>query len=349
MSIEVQNIRKTFGPFTALDNVSLRVPSGRLTALLGPSGSGKTTLLRIMAGLEFADPGSGRIQFHGADVTNTPAGQRGVGFVFQHYALFRHMTVADNIAFGLNVRPRRERPSPAEIRTRVERLLALVQLEGLAHRLPTQLSGGQRQRVALARALAVEPKVLLLDEPFGALDAKVRKELRRWLRRLHEEVHLTTVFVTHDQEEALEIADEVVIMNQARVEQVGTPQAVYDHPATPFVYEFLGNVNRLQLPSRGFAQAEAFDVNGGRFAYVRPHDIELLPVQDGFDGELAQLRTVHTAGSVARVTCTRHHAADEIIEAEVSRQRLTELGLQIGDSVLLRMRRGRVFAEDFAI
>jgi len=349
MSIDAQNIRKTFGTFTALDSVSLHVPSGRLTALLGPSGSGKTTLLRIIAGLEFADAGSGRISFHGEDVTDVPAGRRRVGFVFQHYALFRHMTVFDNIAFGLKVRARRERPAKAEIRERVERLLALVQLEELAHRLPTQLSGGQRQRVALARALAVEPKVLLLDEPFGALDAKVRKELRRWLRRLHEEVHLTTVFVTHDQEEALEIADEVVIMNQARVEQVGTPQQVYDHPATPFVYEFLGNVNRFQLPSRGFAQAEAFEVNGGRFAYVRPHDIELLPLQDGIDGELARVQAVHTAGSVARVTCTRNHARDEPVEAEISRQRVAELGLQIGDSVLLRMRRGRVFAEDFAI
>ena len=224
MSIEAHDIRKTFGRFTALDGVSLRVPRGKLVALLGPSGSGKTTLLRIIAGLEEADPGHGRILFHGEDVTAVPAGRRRVGFVFQHYALFRHLTVFENIAFGLRVKNRRERPSEEAIAARVHELLALVQLDGLERRYPSQLSGGQRQRVALARALAVDPKVLLLDEPFGALDARVRKELRRWLRRFHDDIHLTTVFVTHDQEEALEIADEVVIMNQARVEQVGTPQ-----------------------------------------------------------------------------------------------------------------------------
>src|SRR4051812_295058 len=245
MSITVQNIRKTFGAFTALDGVDLHVPSGRLVALLGPSGSGKTTLLRIIAGLEYADEGSGRIQFHGEDVTDVPAGRRKVGFVFQHYALFRHMSVFENIAFGLKVR-RVNRPPKAEITDRVHKLLKLVQLENLAERYPHQLSGGQRQRVALARAIAVEPKVLLLDEPFGALDAKVRKELRRWLRRFHEQIHLTTLFVTHDQEEALEIADDVVIMNQAKIEQIGTPQEVYDRPATPFVYQFLGNVNVLK-------------------------------------------------------------------------------------------------------
>ena len=217
MSILASNIRKTFGAFTALDNVDLNVPRGKLVALLGPSGSGKTTLLRIIAGLEHADPGSGTIQFHGEDVTNVPAGKRKVGFVFQHYALFRHMTVFENIAFGLKVRGRAQRPAKSEIADRVHKLLKLVQLEGLDARYPSQLSGGQRQRVALARALAVEPKVLLLDEPFGALDAKVRKELRRWLRNFHDEIQLTTVFVTHDQEEALEIADEVVIMNNAKV------------------------------------------------------------------------------------------------------------------------------------
>jgi sulfate/thiosulfate transport system ATP-binding protein len=224
MSITATNIKKTFGAYTALQGVDLNVPAGKLVALLGPSGSGKTTLLRIIAGLEFADQGSGHIQFHGEDVTHVPAGKRGVGFVFQHYALFRHMTVAENIAFGLNVRKRADRPAKEEIAARVDKLLKLVQLNNLGSRLPNQLSGGQRQRVALARALALEPKVLLLDEPFGALDAKVRKELRRWLRQFHDEINLTTVFVTHDQEEALEIADEVVVMNNAKVEQVGTPQ-----------------------------------------------------------------------------------------------------------------------------
>src|SRR5471030_143450 len=249
MSVQVDNIRKTFGRYTALDDVSLQVKSGQLTALLGPSGSGKTTLLRIIAGLEYADAGSGRIQFHGEDVTDVPAGKRKVGFVFQHYALFRHMTVLENVAFGLRVRRRRDRPSSAAIIERAHRLLELVQLDGLAGRFPSQLSGGERQRVALARALAVEPKVLLLDEPFGALDARVRKDLRRWLRRFHDEIQLTTIFVTHDQEEALEIADEVVIMNKAHVEQVGTPQQVYDKPASPFVYQFLGNVNVLRAPA----------------------------------------------------------------------------------------------------
>jgi len=240
MSIEAHGIRKKFGAYTALDGVDLNVPQGKLVALLGPSGSGKTTLLRIIAGLEFPDPGSGRVLFHGDDVTDLPAGKRRVGFVFQHYALFRHMSVFDNVAFGLRVRRRRDRPSSAAIAERAHRLLELVQLDGLAGRYPSQLSGGERQRVALARALAVEPKVLLLDEPFGALDARVRKDLRRWLRRFHDEIQLTTIFVTHDQEEALEIADEVVIMNKAHVEQVGTPQQVYDKPASPFVYQFLG-------------------------------------------------------------------------------------------------------------
>jgi sulfate/thiosulfate transport system ATP-binding protein len=236
MSIEVRNLRKTFGGFVALDDVSLDVPGGELVALLGPSGSGKTTLLRIIAGLEPADQGT--IHFHGEDATGQPVRERQVGFVFQHYALFRHMSVFENVAFGLRVRPRRVRPAKAEIRETVMGLLHLVQLDVLAQRRPSELSGGQRQRVALARALAVKPKVLLLDEPFGALDAKVRKELRRWLRRLHEEVHVTSVFVTHDQEEALEVSDRVVIMNQGRIEQSGTPEEVYERPATRFVYGF---------------------------------------------------------------------------------------------------------------
>src|SRR4051812_28895022 len=243
MSIEVNNISKTFGGFQALKNVSVTIGSGELVALLGPSGSGKTTLLRIIAGLETPDAGSGLVLFHQEDMTLRAVGARKVGFVFQHYALFRHMTVFDNVAFGLKVRPWRTRPNRKEVARRVHELLQLVQLDGLANRYPSQLSGGQRQRVALARALAVEPKVLLLDEPFGALDAKVRRELRRWLRRLHDEMHITTVFVTHDQEEALEVADRIAVMNLGKIEQIGTPEDVYERPATPFVYNFLGNVN----------------------------------------------------------------------------------------------------------
>ena len=236
MSIEIKHIKKGFGSFSALNDVSLTVPSGELVALLGPSGCGKTTLLRIIAGLETPDAGS--IHFYGEDATARAVREREVGFVFQHYALFRHMTVFENVAFGLRVRPKHTRPNEAEIKRRVHELLNLVQLDWLGDRYPPQLSGGQRQRIALARALAVEPKVLLLDEPFGALDAKVRKDLRRWLRRLHDELHITSVFVTHDQEEALEVADTIVVMNQGEIEQIGTPQAVYDAPATPFVYQF---------------------------------------------------------------------------------------------------------------
>jgi sulfate transport system ATP-binding protein len=241
MSIQIKDVSKKFGQFAALDNVSLEIPSGELVALLGPSGSGKTTLLRVIAGLEF--PESGSILFEDEDITDRTARDRRVGFVFQHYALFRHMTVFENIAFGLRVRPRKLRPSKSEIADKVHELLKLIQLQTLAGRYPSQLSGGQRQRVALARALAVEPSVLLLDEPFGALDAKVRLELRRWLRQLHDEVHITSVFVTHDQDEALEVADRVAVMNEGRIEQVGAPDEVYHHPTNPFVYNFLGNVN----------------------------------------------------------------------------------------------------------
>jgi sulfate ABC transporter, ATP-binding protein len=350
MSIQASNIRKTFGSFTALEGVDLNVPQGKLVALLGPSGSGKTTLLRIIAGLEQADEGSGRILFHGEDVTQVPAGKRKVGFVFQHYALFRHMTVAENIAFGLKVRTRKSRPAQAEIDDRVHRLLKLVQLEGLDGRYPSQLSGGQRQRVALARALAVEPKVLLLDEPFGALDAKVRKELRRWLRKFHEEIHLTTVFVTHDQEEALEIADEVVIMNNARVEQVGTPQEVYDRPATPFVYQFLGNVNVLRAQSLAHAgvtvAGAGVESNGN--VYVRPHDIELTRDEPGATGVVAVVRYVHAAGAQARITLEQVQNR-EPVDVEISRAELAELGLQVNDLVRLRLRQAHSFSEDYAI
>jgi sulfate transport system ATP-binding protein len=237
MSIEVRNIQKTFGSFCALDDISLEFPSGELVALLGPSGCGKTTLLRIIAGLEQAD--SGQVLLEGEDASDTHVRERQVGFVFQHYALFRHLTVFENVAFGLRVKPRKLRPSEAEIHRKVHELLGLVQLDFLADRYPAQLSGGQRQRIALARALAVEPRVLLLDEPFGALDAKVRKELRQWLRRLHDELHITSIFVTHDQEEALEVADRIVVVNHGKVEQIGTPQEVVERPGTPFVADFL--------------------------------------------------------------------------------------------------------------
>ena len=248
MSIQVRNLHKSFGNFSALADVSLDFPSGELFALLGPSGCGKTTLLRVIAGLETADRGT--VLLDGEDAGDTHVRERQVGFVFQHYALFRHMTVFDNVAFGLRVKPRKQRPPDADIRRKVHDLLNLVQLDWLADRFPPQLSGGQRQRIALARALAVEPRVLLLDEPFGALDAKVRRELRRWLRRLHDDLHITSIFVTHDQEEALEVADRVVLMDHGRVEQVGSPTEVYERPATPFVYGFLGAVNRFSGRSK---------------------------------------------------------------------------------------------------
>ncbi|MES2659605.1 MAG: sulfate ABC transporter ATP-binding protein [Verrucomicrobiota bacterium] len=323
MSISIKSISKTFGSYKALEDVSLEVPNGSLTALLGPSGSGKTTLLRIVAGLEFADDGPGKILFHGDNVVNIPAGKRGVGFVFQHYALFRHMTVADNIAFGLTVLPRSQRPAKGEIRDRVSELLGLVKLDGLDKRRPHELSGGQRQRVALARALAIRPKVLLLDEPFGALDAKVRKDLRRWLRIFHDEIGLTTLFVTHDQEEALELADQVVVMRNARIEQVGTPQEIYDHPRSPFVYEFLGNVNKLT------------EVDGTK-QYVRPHEIEVVfaAEYDPTTDRMARIQHVFSAGPVATLSVRLEDG--QFADVELSRKQLEELGLSVGDEVAIR-------------
>ncbi|MDX9975564.1 MAG: sulfate ABC transporter ATP-binding protein, partial [FCB group bacterium] len=283
MNIAIEHITKRFGGFTALDDVTLAVPSGELVALLGPSGSGKTTLLRIIAGLESAD--GGKVLFDGEDAAAKRLRERNVGFVFQHYALFRHMTVAQNVAFGLKVRPRRTRPTRQAIKDKVSQLLGLVQLDRMSERYPSQLSGGQRQRVALARALAVEPKVLLLDEPFGALDAKVRKDLRRWLRRLHDEIHITSVFVTHDQEEALEVSDRVVVMNEGRIEQVGSAEEVYHHPANPFVYKFLGDVNLFHARSQGapvYLDAFQSDLTVGDAApaqssliFVRPHLLDI--------------------------------------------------------------------------
>src|SRR5687767_5702432 len=327
MSIKVKEVVKRFDGFTALDGVSLQINSGELVALLGPSGSGKTTLLRIIAGLDF--PTGGKIKMDGIDASTKHVGARNVGFVFQHYALFRHMTVFENVSFGLRVKPRRLRAPEPEIRERVMRLLKLVQLEGFAHRYPSQLSGGQRQRVALARALAIEPRVLLLDEPFGALDAKVRKELRRWLRRLHEEMGLTSVFVTHDQEEALEVADRVVVMNQGAIEQVGTPDEVYDRPASPFVYSFLGSVNLFHgRVHEGQARLGPLDVaspehalasNAAAVGYARPHDLEILRQANGTTIE-ALVRHVQRVGPVVRIDLERRDNG-ETVEAEVSRER----------------------------
>jgi sulfate transport system ATP-binding protein len=272
MSIEVRRLQKRFGSTVVCDDLSLDIPAGQLVALLGPSGSGKTTLLRIIAGLEVPD--SGTVLFHGEDATDADVRERRVGFVFQHYALFGHMTIFENVAFGLRVRPKAVRPDEARIRAKVAELLALVQLDRLAARYPHQLSGGQRQRIALARALAVEPNVLLLDEPFGALDARVRKELRRWLRRLHEEMHVTSVFVTHDQEEAMEVADRIVVMNHGRIEQDGAPDEVYDHPASPFVLQFLGDVNLFRAGGAAGEAASGFQ-GDARTAYVRPHELHV--------------------------------------------------------------------------
>jgi len=339
MSIQATHISKTFCDYRALQNVSLTVPDGRLVSLLGPSGSGKTTLLRILAGLEYPDPDAlGRVLFHGEDVTDLAPGKRGVGFVFQHYALFRHMTVEKNISFGLRALPRSKRPTHDEIRKRVNHLLELVQLDGLNKRYPSELSGGQRQRIALARALAVEPRVLLLDEPFGALDAKVRKDLRRWLRTFQEEIKITTIFVTHDQEEALELADEVVVMNNARIEQVGTPQEVYDNPKSPFVIEFLGNVNRFRAGVSGHPTPEA------GILYVRPHDVEIQPHGANPHQHAIPAKVLHifSAGNFARVALERL-GTREHFEAEVPRARLRELALEPGHTVTASLRHIRLF------
>src|SRR5712691_7410906 len=352
MSIEVQNITKTFGTFTVLRDVGFRVPTGELVALLGPSGSGKTTLLRIIAGLEAADQGA--VLFHGEDATDRSARDRQVGFVFQHYALFRHMTVFENVAFGLRVRPRTLRPSEREMRARVYALLQLVQLDCLADRYPSQLSGGQRQRVALARALAVEPQVLLLDEPFGALDAKVRKELRRWLRRLHDEMHITSVFVTHDQEEALEVADRVVIMNKGRAEQIGAPEDVYDHPATPFVYHFLGNVNLFHgRIHAGQARLGEFEIEVPEHAdaqdipavgYVRPYDIAVERHRNGAPAIEAIVSHIQRIGPLVHLELTRGDTGD-LIEVELSKERYWEMQIAEGERVFITPRQLKVYAE----
>jgi sulfate transport system ATP-binding protein len=369
MSIAIRNISKEFGTFKALDGVSLDIDSGELVALLGPSGCGKTTLLRIIAGLEAADQGS--ILFSGEDTTDVHVRERKVGFVFQHYALFRHMTVFDNVAFGLRMKPRATRPSDAAIKEKVHQLLNLVQLDWLSDRYPAQLSGGQRQRIALARALAVEPQVLLLDEPFGALDAKVRKELRRWLRRLHDDLHVTSIFVTHDQEEALEVADRVVLMNSGKVEQIGSPQQVWDHPASPFVYGFLGDVNLFHGRAHEGEMHIGEDRGGVRlaspehrstqdrkaFAYVRPHDLDVRRYQAGEERHLgsyqpqrgipAKLLRAIVVGPIARLELqpldTAAAGSGDMIEAQMGVQQYTEQAFKEGETLVLTPRKARVF------
>ncbi len=338
MSIEVRGITKRFGNYTALDDVDLQIPAGQLVALLGPSGSGKTTLLRIIAGLEFPDCGT--VQFHGKEITDQTARERHVGFVFQHYALFRHMTVFENIAFGLRVRPRRFRPTREEIRAKVHELLKLIQLQNQASRYPSQLSGGQRQRVALARALAVEPRVLLLDEPFGALDAKVRQELRRWLRQLHDEVHITSVFVTHDQEEALEVADSVAVMNEGRIEQVGSPDEVYNHPASSFVYNFLGNVNLFH--GRVDDGTTYIDENAsGHLLFVRPHLLDIARQPSGPASFRATTKHINSAGPLVKVEAVTEWGAP--VHIELSQDRFRALQLAKGEVVFIIPRDVAVF------
>ncbi len=352
MSITVKNVSKRYGNFVALDNVSVEVEQGSLLALLGPSGSGKTTLLRIIAGLEQADSGS--VHYAGEDMSDLSARDRNVGFVFQHYALFRHMSVFENVAFGLRVR----KTPPTEIRSRVLELLHLVRLEGLGGRFPSQLSGGQRQRVALARALAIRPKVLLLDEPFGALDAKVRQELRAWLRQLHDEIHMTSVFVTHDQEEAFEVADRVVVMNQGRVEQIGDPVEVFDQPANAFVMDFLGNVNVFHGRARqGRAKVAGFDVAFPDYPhaeerpvtlYVRPHELDIHRGPNGDGSIRAIVERISPAGAITKIALQAQDSGSGM-NVELSATRFAELSLRRGESVYVSPRRVRAFMPEYVI
>ena len=339
MSIKIENVSKTFGHFKALNDINLKIETGELIALLGPSGSGKTTLLRIIAGLETAE--KGEIFFSGEDARERETKDRQVGFVFQRYALFRHMTVFDNIAFGLRVKPKTIRPSEEKIRERVQELLKLVQLEWIGKRFPWQLSGGQRQRIALARALAVEPKVLLLDEPFGSLDAQVRKELRQWLRRFHDDLHITSLFVTHDQEEALEVADRIVVMNQGKIEQIGTPDEVYHNPANPFVLNFLGKVNlfhgrvedgklyvgKTPIPVPGAAKHNVKSAS----LYIRPHQLEVTRQPTGSSSLKAVVQYINPAGSMVKLDLTTEDGAS--IQAEVSQEEFSALKLSKNQEV----------------
>jgi len=357
ISIRVENLTKLFGKYTALDAINGSFEPGKLVALLGPSGSGKTTLLRMIAGLDFAD--SGRILFNEQDVTTLSPRERQVGLVFQHYALFRHMTVFDNVAFGQSVKPRKERLPAKVIRDKVNELLELVQLGEHGHRYPSQLSGGQKQRVALARTLAVDPRILLLDEPFGALDAKVRKDLRRWLREFHEKMKITTIFVTHDQEEALELADEIVVMNHAKIEQIGTPQEIYDSPANPFVYEFVGNVNlfrgrvnsgKILIDGKEFSlvKSDHMGVEDVGVAYVRPHDVK-IHLEKPSDGALeATVVSTIFSGANTRVHLRRKDIG-EMVDAEVPRADYGSLNLIKGQDVFITIRNVQVFTEDYSI
>ncbi len=349
MSIQVKNVSKSFGSFQALKNINLEIQTGELLALLGPSGSGKTTLLRIIAGLETAE--QGEILFFGKDAQDQHAKDRQVGFVFQHYALFRHMTVFENIAFGLRVKPKKIRPTDAEIRKKVNELLKLVQLDWVADRYPNQLSGGQRQRIALARALAVEPKVLLLDEPFGSLDAKVRKELRHWLRRFHDDLHITSLFVTHDQEEALEVADRVVVMNEGRIEQAGTPEEVYHHPANAFVLNFLGHVNlfhsRVEEGGKARLGNATFQLPGAASRgqqsavfYVRPHQFALSRSSAGGSSFKARIRHLNPAGATVKLDLVTEWGAT--IQAETTQEEYRALSLKRGEEIFVTPKEIRV-------
>lgn len=355
MSIQIINVTKRFGEFSALQNINFEVATGELVALLGPSGSGKTTLLRVIAGMEPAD--SGRVVIHGNEMTDKKAKDRKVGFVFQHYALFRHMTVFENVAFGLQVRPKSTRPSQDEMKKRVLELLKLVRLDGMSTRYPSQLSGGQRQRVALARALAIEPSMLLLDEPFGALDANVRKELRTWLRRLHDDLHITSVFVTHDVEEALEVADRVVVMNEGRIEQIGKPEDVYHDPSNPFVYHFLGNVNLFHcrvekgkayigntpvpLPSYVKQDAKTAQI------YIRPHLFEVEKVQSDNQSFKATIKHLNPAGPIVKIEVIAEWG--DLVNVEIPIGQYYALELKKGDEIFVRPKEMKFFEGDYTI
>ena len=351
MSIDVRRLSKHFGTFAALDAIDLQVASGELVALLGPSGSGKTTLLRILAGLEFPDDDGGRVLFDSVDVTVATPAERRIGLVFQHYALFNHLTVAGNVAFGLRMRRGKDRVAKHVIDERAQQLIDLVQLSGLEQRYPAQLSGGQRQRVGLARALAIEPRVLLLDEPFGALDAQVRRDLRKWLKELHAKIQVTSVFVTHDQEEALELANRVVVMHAGRVQQIGTPDEVYEQPANAFVYQFLGSSNVL----RARADGRQVEIDGARYplegaaasgdvrTYVRPHDLEIVAAANGGATFAVTVREVQVIGPTVRVVLQRDNGGD-LVEAQLTRGQLAALGLEAGRRVFARPRHLKAFA-----
>ncbi len=343
MSIVLSNISKNFGQFAALNNVSLEIPEGDLVALLGPSGCGKTTLLRIIAGLE--SPDAGHVVINGQDKTSEHVSHRGIGFVFQHYALFRHMTVFDNVAFGLRVKPRQSRPGEAEISKKVKSLLDLVQLGWLADRFPDQLSGGQRQRIALARALAVEPNVLLLDEPFGALDASVRKDLRQWLRNLHHELHVTSIFVTHDQEEAMEVASQVVVLNHGQIEQQGAPSAIYDHPSNAFVSKFIGQTNiiRVDQAEKVWLSTTGLDGELGSVAHIRPHHIDLSKAENASQSPVI-IKDWQHLGAIIRIELFNALLPDtKSLFAEMPSEHFKQLTLDKGDHVIVKIKHANWF------